>query len=298
MIKTTTVNLERFKNACGFTLTLACWGNRRKADIAKIETDAQKSRLRLSKELIVAEEYEAIKTYFGALRQWVYGRTVPSFFKEGFQLASLGAVSEIEDKMRVAQGELAALVEKLIGVYPGKVEEARAALNDQFSARDYPQAEDLRGMFAIGWNWLAFSVPENLPAELRAKETEKLEKQFEDASQQITEALRVSFQELIAHATEKLTSEPGEKKKVFRDSLIGNIQEFIDTFNSRNLMNDVELADLVGKAKGILVGANPENLRKFESVRATTAAAFGEIKAKLDTMITEKKTRAIDLSEE
>ena len=94
-----------------------------------------------------------------------------------------------------------------------------------------------------------------------------------------------------------LTVGEGEKPKVFRDSLIGNIQDFIGTFNSRNLMNDAELAALVEKAKGVLVGAEPEKLRKNQDTRAAIAAKFAEIKANLDGMITTRKGRNFDFSE-
>lgn len=297
-IKTTTVSLEQFKSACGFTLSITCWGNRRKADMAKVQTDADKKRFKLSKELIKSPEYDAIKSYFGDLRQWVYSRTVPSFFKEGFQLASLAAVGEIEAKMKVAQGELAVLVGKLVTAYPASMDAAKVALSDQWSARDYPTVEQLPDMFAIGWNWLAFVIPGNLPEELRKTEQDKLERQMADAGEQITEALRIGFADLVSHAKEKLTVAPGEAPKIFRDSMIGNIQEFIDTFNQRNILNDVDLAALVAKAKEILTGCDPVKLRKYASTRDTTARAFGEIKAQLDTMIESKKTRAFDLSED
>src|SRR3954469_7485223 len=125
MIKTSTVSLDRFKNAVGFTATYSCrWGNTRKAAIEKItltkgEQDAgqkqeeakAKTRMQLKKQLIVSKEYDAIKSFMGELRQWVYGRTVPSFFKEGFQLCALGGIDDIEKRMRKAvREELPALI--------------------------------------------------------------------------------------------------------------------------------------------------------------------------------------------
>ena len=298
MQTTRTIDINRFKNAVGFTATFKAWGNRRKADLNKVSTDADKRRLSLSKELIQAEEYDAIKRYMGELRQWIYSRTVPSFFKEGFQLASLEAVETIEQKMKQAtEKDLPPLVSALQLVYASKIDESRAALGDQFNAADYPTEEQLPQLFSIGWNWIAFTTPEALPPELRKAEEEKLQKQFADAGEQITEALRVAFSELITHATERLTTAPGEKPKVFRDSLIGNIQEFLDTFNSRNLMNDTELAAMVDKARAVMVGVEPEKLRKYSDTRKQVTEKLQEIKSAVDGMIETKKSRQFDFSE-
>lgn len=302
---TRTIDLNRFKEAVGFTATFSRWGNRRKGNLAKITTsddqqqDAQtKERLHLTKELIKAKEYEDICKFMKSLQTYIYEQTVPSFFKQGFQLVGLAGIEPIETRMRKAQTELAALVEKLVESFPGRVDEARVKLGDQFNARDYPSPRELPQMFSITWNWISFTVPEGLPEELRKAEQDKMEKQFADAGEQILQALREGFKNLVAHAVEKLTVEPGEKPKVFRDSMIGNIQAFIDTFSQRNMMNDVELAQLVTQAKTVLIGVTPQKLRDYAQNKETTLIEFVKIKDSLDKMITERPARKFDFSDE
>lgn len=82
---------------------------------------------------------------------------------------------------------------------------------------------------------------------------------------------------------------------MFRDTLIGNIQEFINTFNQRNLLGDEELAYLVEKAKEILVGVNANLLRQDGSTRDRIQKQFADIDATLATMVTTKITRKFDL---
>ncbi|HUD74848.1 MAG TPA: hypothetical protein VMQ76_07235 [Terracidiphilus sp.] len=298
MQTTKTIDIKKFNNAVGFTATFRQWGNRRKADIDLIQSDADKSRLGLSKQLIQSDEYDAIKSYFGQLRQWLYSRTVPSFFKEGFQLASLEAVEAIEARMRKAVAEdLPPLVAALVKEYPAKVAMAELALGSQFRATDYPTATELAEQFGLQWYWIAFTTPEALPPELRAAEEAKMKEQIADAGEQIIDAMRTALAGLIAHAVDKLTPGADGKSKVFRDSLIGNIQAFIETFPSRNFMGDTDLASLVEKAKTVLAGAEPDKLRKYSAVREETAAAFKEIQGTLDTMIETRKSRQFDLAD-
>lgn len=318
MNKTTTIDLARFKKAVGFVPQFTCkFGNVRKANIDKVALDTAatpdadadqraekkaKKVMQLKKQLLISKEYDAIKSFYGELRTWIYGNTVPSFFREGFQLASLEAVAPIEARMKKAiQLELPELVKAFVAAYPAQVEESRLTLEPvgQWNALDYPPAAQLPQMFAIGWNWISFVAAEGLPAELRAVEQAKLEKQMTDAGEQITQALRVAFAELISHAQTKLsTVDANGKKATFRDSLTGNITDFIETFSMRNITNDLELQQLVNKAKEVLTGVTPQKLRDQQLTRDTTAKQFAEIKATLDGMIVSKPSRAINLDDE
>lgn len=304
MITTKTVNLEQFKSAVGFTLSRSRWGNRRATSMARVKTtedqqqdEKTKTRMHLTKVLIEADEYDAICGFQEGLRRWVFERTVPSFFRDGFQLTKLEGVEVIESRMRKAQDELKVLVDALIEIYPIKVEEARAVLGEHFNENDYPDEDRLRKTFSISWNWIAFTVPEGLPMELRQAEQDKLERQFADAGEQITQALRASFQKLISHATEVLSTPVGDKPKVFRDSLVGNISEFINTFSQRNLMNDVELAQLVTQAKEILTTNTPQKIRESGDIKKAVADQFAGINAKLATMVVEQPSRQFELEE-
>lgn len=295
---TQTFDTARLKDAIGFSLSSKCWGNRRKADISTVQTDAEKGRMRLSKELIQAEEYSNIKSYLGDLQRWVYMRTVPSFFRKGFQLASLKAVPEIEARMKQAKVDLASLVEELIKVYPAKIDEAKVALNSQFNDADYPSADELREQFSVGWNYVSFSTPEALPPELRQAEADKLQAQMQDAGQQITAALRIAFSELIKHAVDRLQPNEDGRKKVFRDSLLEKVQEFLDTFQNRNLLGDKELENLVNKAQEVIIGISPDDLRKNDDVRSTTLAEFKKIEDTLNEFVEVQKSRVFDFAED
>lgn len=316
-LETRTVNLERFRHAVGFTATFKCWGNSRKAPIDQISTKTEaakegdttlaaaqdkkaKIRLKLSKTLIVSEEYEAIKSFFGELRAWTYERTVPSFFKEGFQLAHESSIQPLVDRYEKARNEdLPALVETFLAAYPQQVLNARNDLEPVglFNAAEYPATEELRAFFGIQYHFIAFTVPEGLPPELRAAEEDKLKKIYSDAGEQMTLMLRAELQEMIAHATEKLTTAPGEKPRVFRDSLLGNIHQFIEAFQSRNLMDDKQLAALVQQSKEILIGITPQKLRDLAAVRENTRKQFEAIKTSLDGLIVIKASRKFSFDE-
>lgn len=298
--------MELFRNACAFTLTMRKWSNRRKGDISKVIVDADKARLKISKTLIESPELDTIKEFTSGLYKWCCERCNPSCFKDGIYLVKISEVPKFEDRLNKGQAQLMNdLVPAFLEAYPKQIEASRAILNEQFDSEDYPSIEKMRETFGISWNWIAFGVPDNIPAELREAESKKIEAQFKEAEVEIMAALREGFSKVVAHVSERLTEVPGEKKKIFRDSLFEDLSSFIENFSARNLVNDTALESLVNQAKGILTqvrGDNPKEqaqvVRDSEEMRAKTAEAFAAMRVAVDATIMDKPGRKFQLDME
>ncbi len=289
---------QLLSNSAAFTITFNRWGNLRKADKDKIQTDTAKEMLKLSKNLIESPEYDAICKFQGEVRDWLCGRSVPSFFRKGIYLFKIEMIEEVEAYLKQKIADMDILVEKLVAGYPEQKELAKSRLNGQYKETDYPTLEALRESFGFTWYWVKFGIPENLPENIFRVEKAKAEKMWADATEQIILCLRESFRKLIGYAADKLKTSPGEKPKIFRDSLIENIQEFIGTFNARNLTNDTELQELIEKTKVILTaGGSAEMLRDNMGLRNFTAEKFTEIEKTLDSLITERPSRQFAFDE-
>jgi len=124
-----------------------------------------------------------------------------------------------------------------------------------------------------------------------------LKEQFEVAQQEITTALREGFAEIVGAMVDRLTVAPGEKQKIFRDSLVENFSEFFNTFNQRNIMEDADLASVVEKAKALLAGVTPDKLRSNSEMREKIRTDMQSVKASLDTMLVERASRKFTLEE-
>ena len=264
---------------------LRMWGNRRKADVSKIQTDTDKKRLNLTKRLIESKEYKDIIKFQGGIREYLSYRAVPSFFRDALMLVKTDMVNDIDAYLVEAQKEQARLVENLIKGYPMHIQTARIALNGMFREENYPSADRLTSLFGLEWNWIVLSVADNLPDVIRQQETTKLQNLWEESIGEIIKGLRVGFKELVDHAVDRLTVEPGEKPKIFKDSLVPNFKLFIETFNARNIVNDVELENLVTQAKSLLEGLSSDQLRTDTDLRKYTAAKFAELKKNVDAAV-------------
>ena len=109
--------------------------------------------------------------------------------------------------------------------------------------------------------------------------------------------MRGMFADLVGHMVERLTPSPDGKKKIFKDSMIGNFKEFIGSFADRNICGDEELAALVQQAQNILAGKPVDALRKDEAVRQSVLDGMAAMKANLDKMVGDKPARAISIDD-
>ncbi len=319
------INAEAFREAVFFSLSISRWGNRAKVkDTSKLaeylamlnakegESTAPiqssvttESKAKSTKQLIRSTALDNLNEFLNQTKAGLcgtFGKANPSKIKEGLFVVKKTLVQEFEDTLAAALKEVREKhVPALLDEYGTAIENARSkpvkegGLGPIFDAKDYPAPEELEQLFGLDWQWLALGVPEDLPAALRAQAAEKLEKQFTEAADEVKTALRVAFQELISHAVDRLT--PGEdgKPRVFRNSLLENIQGFIDVFEARNIMSDDNLRNLVDKAQEILIGVNPDDLRKQEDVRKATAEKFAEVKQALDGMVETVRGRALEI---
>jgi len=289
-----TMKADLFKKAVLLTVTNHGWRNRRKANMAGVSTDSDKNLLRLTKKLIEAEEYEEVMSYEAERKRWVEARCVPSYLQKGMYLVKTTEIENIDAALVAANIEIKEkLAPKLIKVYPACKEMAKQPdkLGSLYREEDYPSESALADSFGIEWQWIRLEVADNLPPKVKAKEIKKMQAAIREAQAEIVLALRKGFGELVERMVERLGKEEDGTPKKFKDSLVENFNEFFDTFDARNLMEDADLRNVVEQAKGILAKVKPESLRKNLSLRSGTQKKLAEVKQVVDELIKDAPTR-------
>ncbi len=299
------MQLQVLRNATLFSLTRHTRSNRRQAGKNRMQTDGNKQRLNVTKQLLVSQELDAINDHLNEIYTWCLDRAMPSSdARRGIYFVRRTMVEEFEARLDIAQSVLKTdLVPAFLTTYDQCREKMKRpapdGLGDLYVETDYPTQEVLADAFSIEWSWLSLSVPDELPSEVRERESEKLRRSFEEAQEEIRYALRAGFKEMVQHAVDRLSIKPGEKPKVFRSTLVSNFKQFFDTFQAKNLMDDTELAQLVQEAQNVVAGLpkNVDELREIPSIRASAAASFAELNDSLGSLVIEKPSRKFDFED-
>lgn len=276
-------------------VTFSAIGNRRKIDV-DIDSEADKNWISASKKLFDAEELEAISSTDGEARRYIESRALPSTIKKGVYLLPTSLVKEMDEKLRAYAENRRPLVEKLVKRLDELKTAAKERLKELFDEADYPSAAQLRGAFDLRWRYLHVDSAENLQTvsrEIYEREKTRAERDWAETRETIQQVLRANLSEMVNHLVDRLQPEADGKTKIFRESSLDKLSDFLETFDNRNITNDVQMKVLVDKAKGLMKHADPEMLRTHDDVRNFVRNGFETIKQLLDPMVIAKPTRRV-----
>ncbi len=284
-------------------LTLGRPGIRRKVNVDRIQIDADKTLVHVTKTILDSERYRKVLSLDGSIRRWVMSMSLPvPALKPGVYAVPVGLVAKVEEKLAEFSDKRQALVGEFIKGYPQRVEEARARLRSNFDENDYPDARTLESAFRFQTRYVSFDVPtalKEVSGAIFARERERAARAWEETLEQWKALLRNSMADLVNHMVDRLTMNADGKPRIFRDALVSNLRDFLSTFDARNVADDAELRDLAEKARSLLSReVTPEKLREDTRFREAVATGFAKIKKKLDTMIVERPRRRITFSDE
>lgn len=260
-----------------------------------------KSLLHLTKDILDSEELRAIQRLDGLVRDYLSRLGLPSPLKNGCYLIPIDLIETVEAKLGDLFAQRDTLVQTFLTAYPEKCAQAASRLGPLFDPRDYPSIETLQEGFEVSTQYLTFGVPgtlQSISKSLLEREEEKAKQRIAAIEDEIVQVLRLSLKELVDHMVDRLQPGADGKPKVFRNTLMTNMQEFLETFKARNLTNDQDLEALVDQAKGILAGVDATTLRTNDATRSHVQAQLTQIKHSLDGLVVAKPTRYYAFNEE
>jgi hypothetical protein len=221
-------------------------------------------------------------------------KTLP-FPEPGIRLIRQDNVEGFSEQLAEFRDKLHVAVEELASHYPEIRREARARLGSLFNADDYP--DSLRGLFQLEWDFPSVEPPEylrRLAPEIYQEECQRVQARFQEAVELAEQAFTAEFAKLVAHLCERLDWGGAEgERKVFRDSAVSNLREFFNRFQVLNVGSSEELDELIARARSIVEGVQPDELRQRDGLRERVAQQLGQVRESLDTLLVAAPRRRI-----
>lgn len=301
---TTTPAGDIFERAVCLMLEMRALGTKRKVKTNRVavkeetaEAKTDPAMLHVSKDVLVSEKLAEIKRCQGAIRDYLQSMSSgPAIFKGGVYLLANELLVRVDEELQARRAEREKLIDEFIAEYETVKAAAKQKLGPLYDATDYPPVEAIREAFGFKVAILSFGMPaslETISRNIFERERENAAAQWAEALDESRAILREEMAGLVNHLVDKL-----DGKKTFRDSLVGNLDDFLGLFNARNIANDSELAAVVERARSVLSGVRAGDLRSSLSTRQRVAGAFTEIKATLDTLMVNAGGRAYNFDEE
>lgn len=262
-------------------LNISSWEGRKKDKKAstKVTEDAQakKGVANVYKQLLGdCDELSALRTHVTATRGMHSNMTMP-WSNSGLRLLPTAQYFKYTEAMSKMQNEFESLKNKFLTAYNDTVVDVQLELGTLFLREDYPTVESLDSKFAFRMNYTPLpdvgdfrvDVGNDALREIREEYSNFYTAQYNTAMNNMWTRLHKA----LANMSERLDYGSKKDKKVFRDTLVGNVNDMIELLRVCNVTQSIQMSDMANKLEEAMSGVTADALREDVTFRAETKAA-------------------------
>lgn len=179
----------------------------------------------------------------------------------------------------------------ILNNYDEIIDNARIANGDLFNINNYPNRGEIADsmVFSIEVTAVPSANDFDALAGLSDDELKKLKEESVIAAHgKVDAAIKDLFTRIfksLEHAVDRLIPDEDGAQKIFRDSIIENIERAIEAAETLNITNNREVEDLVDEVKKVITGITPGDLRADAKLRAETADRAADLVKKINVYL-------------
>jgi hypothetical protein len=266
-------------------LNISVWTGRKFDKQVSAEIDTQKQTTtragNYSKRLFADEPiFDAIQKFAGNARTYHYHATMP-WSDSGLRLLTTAMYFDYNKKISEMEMDFDNLVSNFINQYQVLVAKSQTKLGTLFSASDYPDVQDIASKFRFSVKYAPVPDVGDWRVDVGNDAKQQLMESYVTYySANLEQAMREPWErmhEALQNMSIKLS---GDKKQIFRDTLVGNVVELCDLMEKFNVTGDPKMKQAKAKIENALLGITPDALREDDDLRLDT-------KSKVDSLLKE-----------
>ncbi len=273
-------------------LTIRQWGasvtDKRVTAQATSQNGASSDAGRFTKNLLAKSALDKLSQQRSAIGAYHRSVTLP-WLDGDTRIIAASAYPDYAKKVRQWQTERETLVADFAANYAAYVQQAVYSLGQMFDSKDYPDPSKIAGKFAVNFN--VFPIPESgdfrvislgdVEATLIREQIERgVMAAYAGAMNTVVQRIITTVGKMASDLKEYTPAHGSHKAEgVFRDSLVGNVQDLAADLPKLNLMDDPDIAALVSRIEDDLTFYSADALRSNVFARDTVAEKAAAIVA-------------------
>ena len=265
-------------------LKISCWTGRKKDKSASAsvtrQSYAETGTASVNKKLLGnCDELTAIQKFVANARNIHYSMTMP-WSDLGMRLLPTAQYFKYHEQITELQNEFDSMVDTFCNNYTWEVSRAQARIGSLFQMNDYPSEASIRDKFAFTMSYIPLPDSGDFRVDVGNDQRDVLESHYNDYyNKQLGSAMQDVWNrtyKALSNMSDRLDYGGGDKKKVFRDSLVDNVLDMVELLNVCNVTGDSQMSAMALKLDDALRGVTPDGLRSNESFRAETKRAVDD----------------------
>lgn len=276
-------------------LSISCWTGRkldkRASNDVTAQNNAAKGVANVHKKLLGdCAELDAVQKFAANARNAHYAMTMP-WSDLGMRLCPTAKYIDAngyERTMTGLQTEFFRLTEAFLSAYDWEIQNAQLKLGALFNAEEYPSRDSLASKFKF--RFVAIPLPDagdwrlDIGNEAAASMREQYEKFYSDQLNKAMADVWERAHDALTKMSERLDYSDDTTKKVFRDTLVTNVQEIVDLLGTMNVTNDPHMAEAHRRLDAAMQGITPDALREDVYLRAQTKRQVDDVRKIIDSL--------------
>jgi hypothetical protein len=265
-------------------LNISNWAGRKKDNRASADVTSQNYAAtgvaNVNKKLLADNaDLKAIQTHVTAMRNMHAAMTMP-WSNSGLRLLPTAQYFKYTGAMSDMENKFWDLVNAFLGKYNDAVIDVQMLLGDLFSRDDYPSAEELQRKYRVHINYMPLPDAGDFRIDISNEALREVKEQYADFyTTQYNTAMNDVWTRLhkaLTNMSERLDYGSKEDKKVFRDSLVGNVNDMVELLRVCNVTSSPQMAQMADKLEEAMAGVTPDGLREDDTFRAETKRAVDD----------------------
>tara|TARA_R100000951_G_C2560782_1_gene155536 strand:- start:73 stop:651 length:579 start_codon:yes stop_codon:yes gene_type:complete len=179
--------------------------------------------------------------------------------------------------MSQMQNEFDRLTQNFLTAYNDEVIDVQLKLGDLFSHDDYPTVETLDRKFAFRTNYMPLPNAGDFRVDIGNDALREVQETYADFyTKQYNAAMNDVWTRLhktLTNMSERLDYGSKEDKKIFRDSLVGNVYDMIELLRVCNVTGSHKMSQMADHLENAMSGVTADGLREDDAFRANTKRA-------------------------
>lgn len=268
-------------------LSISQWSGRRfdKKATAEVETAHNTKNIgRFNKTLVDPQLLKGVTTAAGRIRTAHYMRTMPWDDAE-YRLLPSEMYYEHSELMQQLEDDFWNQVNHIVDNYDLEVQRSSTRLGPLFDPSEYPSPAELRARYDVRWSIIPLPDKEDFRIDLGAEEVARIQEGIEERIASATHAAVADIWHRLAETVKRAHDRLSTPDAVFRDTLIGNIEDLCGLIPKLNVTNDPELERLRLDVEAKLAGHEPQTLRDNQTARKQVADDASSILSEMDRMM-------------
>ena len=241
------------------------------------------------KSLFVGDaDLEAINSYAGKVRAWLYSTTLP-WSDGGTRLVPTKAFFDVSHELSEHTKEFDKLVDTFVQNFSVKISAQAFKLGKLFDPTEYPSVGDITNKFAIRYNFTPVPEAGDFRVDIPAQAAAQLKAQFEAATKvRVQEAMQEPWNRLyeeVKHIKDKMIDKEDGKPQKLYQSMLDNALALCNMLKALNILDDADLEAARRALELSLTDVDIKSLRESPELRASVITKMDDLASKFSLEI-------------